>query len=196
MQSVTEQPSHVRLDSASVKILAHPLRSRLVGALRNGGPATATALAGVLGTNSGATSYHLRKLEEVGLVVDTGEGDGKRRVWAASADFTVFDPSDFEGDDDAEAAFGWLERDWLQHFTDKFARWLDLRPAWPRAWGDAAGMGDAMVVVTPEQLSAMTAEIDEVIGRYRRVGQGNPEAKRVATYLCHYPVDMEQVPRR
>ena len=111
---MTEQPSHVRLDSASVKILAHPLRSRLVGALRNGGPATATALAGVLGTNSGATSYHLRKLEEVGLVVDTGEGDGKRRVWAASADFTVFDPSDFEGDDDAEAAFGWLERDWLQ----------------------------------------------------------------------------------
>ena len=71
---MTEQPSHVRLDSASVKILAHPLRSRLVGALRNGGPATATALAGVLGTNSGATSYHLRKLEEVGLVVDTGEG--------------------------------------------------------------------------------------------------------------------------
>ena len=177
-------------------MLAHPLRSRLVGALRNGGPSTATALAGVLGTNSGATSYHLRKLAEVGLVVDTGEGDGKRRVWAASADFTVFEPSDFEGDEDAEAAFGWLERDWLRHFADKFGRWLELRPAWPRAWGDAAGMGDTMVVATPEQLTAMTAEIDEVIQRYRRVGQGNPEAKRVAVYVSSYPVDMEQVPRR
>lgn len=189
-------PSHLRLDPASVKALAHPLRSRLVGALRLGGPATATALARRLGTNSGATSYHLRKLAEVGLVVDTGEGDGKRRVWAASADFTVFEPSDFEGDEDAEAAFGWLERDWLRHFADKFGRWLELRPAWPRAWGDAAGMGDTMVVATPEQLTAMTAEIDEVIQRYRRVGQGNPEAKRVAVYVSSYPVDMEQVPRR
>jgi DNA-binding transcriptional ArsR family regulator len=189
-------PSSVRLNQDSVKVLAHPLRSRLVGALRNGGPSTATALAGVLGTNSGATSYHLRKLAEVGLVVDTGEGDGKRRVWAASADFTVFEPSDFEGDEDAEAAFGWLERDWLRHVADKFGRWLELRPAWPRAWGDAAGMGDTMVVATPEQLTAMTAEIDEVIQRYRRVGQGNPEAKRVAVYVSSYPVDMEQVPRR
>ena len=193
---MSDAPSSVRLDQVSVKVLAHPLRSRLVGALRNGGPSTATALAGVLGTNSGATSYHLRKLAEVGLVVDTGEGDGKRRVWAASADFTVFEPSDFEGDEDAEAAFGWLERDWLRHFADKFGRWLELRPAWPRAWGDAAGMGDTMVVATPEQLTAMTAEIDEVIQRYRRVGQGNPEAKRVAVYVSAYPVDMEQVPRR
>lgn len=190
------QPSHIRLDARSVKVLAHPLRSRLVGALRLHGPATATALAGTLGTNSGATSYHLRKLEEVGLVVDTGEGDGKRRVWAASAEFTQFEPSDFEDDDDAEAAFGWLERDWLRHFTEKFGRWLDLRPAWPRAWGDAAGMGDTMVVATPDQLVALTAEVNAVIERHRRVGQGNPEAKRVAVYLTSYPVDMEQVPRR
>ena len=192
---MTEYLSHVRLDTASVKVLAHPLRSRLLNALRLGGPATATALAAQLSTNSGATSYHLRRLEEVGLVVDTGEGAGKRRLWAASADVTQFDPSDFVGDEDAETAFGWLERDWLRHFSEKFGRWLDLRLTWPAAWIDAAGMNDTMVVVTAEQLDAMHAEIDEVVERYRRVGQGNPDAKRVAAYVCFYPVDMDQAPR-
>lgn len=193
---MTDAESHIRLDPASVKVLAHPLRSRLVGALRLGGPATATALARQLGTNSGATSYHLRKLEEVGMVVDTGDGDHKSRVWAASATHTQFEPSDFEGDEDAETAFGWLERDWLKHFTEKFGRWLDVRPSWPRSWGDTAGMNDTMVVVTPEQLGAMHAEIDAVVARYRRVGQGNPDAKRVATYVVFYPVDMDRPPRR
>jgi DNA-binding transcriptional ArsR family regulator len=192
---MTESLSHVRLDAASVKVLAHPLRSRLLGALRLGGPATATTLAAQLSTNSGATSYHLRRLEEVGLVVDTGEGAGKRRLWAASADVTHVDPSEFLGDDDAEAAFGWLERDWLRHFTEKFGRWLDLRLSWPTAWIDAAGMNDTMVLLTSEQLVAMHTEIDEVLERYRRVGQGNPEAKRVAAYVCFYPVDMDQTPR-
>lgn len=192
---MTDSVTHVRLDSTSVKVLAHPLRSRLLGALRLGGPATATALAASLSTNSGATSYHLRKLEAVGLVVDTGEGAGKRRLWAASADVTHVEPSDFQDDEDAETAFGWLERDWLRHFTEKFGRWLDARTSWPSAWTDAAGMNDAMVVVTADQLAAMHLEIDAVIERHRRVGQGNPEAKRVATYLCFYPVDMDQTPR-
>ncbi len=52
-----------------------------------------------------------------------------------------------------------------------------------------------MVLVTAEQLEAMRAEIDEVVERYRRVGQGNPEAKRVATYVCFYPLDIDQTPR-
>ena len=61
----------VWLTPASLRVLAHPLRSRLLGALRRHGPSTATDLATLLGTNSGATSYHLRKLESVGLVQDT-----------------------------------------------------------------------------------------------------------------------------
>ncbi|WP_242653142.1 winged helix-turn-helix domain-containing protein, partial [Intrasporangium flavum] len=65
-------PDNIWLTPESLRVLAHPLRSRLLGALRRGGPATATDLAAALGTNSGATSYHLRKLESVGLVEDTG----------------------------------------------------------------------------------------------------------------------------
>jgi DNA-binding Lrp family transcriptional regulator len=188
--------SSVRLDAGSVRVLAHPLRSRLVGALRLRGPSTATELARELGTNSGATSYHLRRLAAVGLVVDTGTGDAKRRVWAAAAESTQYSPSDFADDEDAATAMGWLERDWLHHFTEKFARWLEVRRDWPARWRDETGMNDYLVVVSSEQLAAMHGEIREVVERYRRAGAGNPEAKRIAAYLSFYPVDMDQVPRR
>src|SRR4051812_49756154 len=61
----------------------HPLRARLLTALRMNGGATATALARELGTNTGATSYHLRKLASVGLVEETEGGRGKERWWRA-----------------------------------------------------------------------------------------------------------------
>ena len=179
-----------RLDATALRVLAHPLRSRLLVRLRTGGPATATELAAVLDTNSGATSYHLRRLEAVGLVTDTGEGEGRRRVWRAVTDAPSFRPSDVEGDEDAETALGWLERDYVRHFAEQAERWLDVAPSWPLAWRDAAGPSDAMVLVTADQLRALTAELGEVIARYRRLGQGNPEAKRVGVYLHALPLDL------
>src|SRR5665811_582446 len=71
----------VHLDRAALAVLAHPLRSRLLAELRVSGPATATTLAAVLHTNTGATSYHLRRLAEADLVVDSGHGRGRQRLW-------------------------------------------------------------------------------------------------------------------
>lgn len=185
----------LRLDASSLKVLAHPLRSRLLSALRRGGPATATDLATSLGTNSGATSYHLRKLESVGLVTDTGDGEGKRRLWRAATESHQFEPSDFAGDEDSETALNWLVRDYTRHFAEQFERWLDVEAAWPIAWRDAAGMNDSYVIATPAQLQEMKTEIDAVIARYRRVGQGNPAARRLAVYSVTYPLDLDRIPR-
>lgn len=184
----------IRLDATSLRVLAHPLRSRLLSQLRIGGPATATGLAATLGTNSGATSYHLRKLESVGLVADTGEGEGKRRLWKAATDFHSYYPSDFEGDEDSETALNWLARDYVRHFSEQAERWVDVSPGWPADWQDACGSSDDMVLLTAPQLSAMRDEIAEVVGRYRRVGQGNPNAKRIAVYLFAYALDLDKAP--
>src|ERR687890_453324 len=97
-----KQFTGIVLDARAVKVLAHPLRSRVLSRLRTAGPATATDLAAALSTNTGATSYHLRKLEAVGLVTDTGEGEGKRRLWRAATESHQWDNSDFVGDEDAE----------------------------------------------------------------------------------------------
>ena len=134
----------IRLDAGSLRVLAHPLRSRLLSRLRIGGPATATSLATDLGTNSGATSYHLRRLESVGLVADTGEGEGKRRLWRAATDFHSYYPSDFEGDEDSETALNWLARDYVRHFSEQAERWVDFTSStagavrrWMHVFGDA-----------------------------------------------------------
>ena len=186
----------LRLDATSLRVLAHPLRSRLLSRLRTGGPATATDLAAALSTNSGATSYHLRKLESVGLVTDTGEGEGKRRLWRASTDSHQFEPSDFAGDEDAETALNWLVRDYTRHFAEQFERWLDVEATWPAAWRDAAGMSDTFIIATPEQVEELKREIDELLARYRRVGQGNPQARRLAVYSVLYPLDLDRAPQQ
>lgn len=192
---VTHGLTGLRLDATSVKVLAHPLRSRLLSALRVGGPATATDLATSLGTNSGATSYHLRKLESVGLVTDTKEGEGKRRLWRATTESHQWEPSDFAGDEDSETALNWLVRDYTRHFSEQFEKWLDVEAAWPVAWRDAVGMSDSYVIATPAQVEAMKEEIYAVIDRYRRVGQGNPAARRLAVYSVTYPLDLDRIPR-
>lgn len=196
MHHVTEHSPDIRLDASALKVLAHPLRSRLLSTLRTRGRATATELAAELQTNSGATSYHLRKLEEIGLVRDTEAGGGRRRIWEPTTERHSYYPSDFADDDDAEAALGWLSRDYVRHLTARHERWIDIQPSWPSDWRDAAGLGDDMVVVTAEQMRSLADEIGELISRYRRVGQGNPSARRVAVFFGAHPIDMGQAPRR
>ncbi len=186
----------IRLDATALRVLAHPLRSRLLSSLRRGGTATATDLAAALGTNSGATSYHLRKLESVGLVADTGEGEGKRRLWRAATDSHQYEPSDFAGDEDSETALTWLVRDYTRHFAEQFERWLDVEATWPAAWRDAAGMSDSFIIATAEQVESLKAEIDALLTKYRHVGQGNPGARRLAVYSVAYPLDLDRAPAR
>jgi predicted ArsR family transcriptional regulator len=184
----------VHLDRRALAMLAHPLRSRLLDELRLSGPSTATTLAAVLHTNSGATSYHLRKLAEVALVVDHdsgGERTGRRRLWSASTDSRPRDegPSGDTDDPDAQAALAWLARDYLHLFNDRAEQWLDTQDRWPAQWREQVGLSDHLVQVTAGQLAALRGDLAAVLERYRRVGAGNPEAKRVSVYLCPLPVD-------
>lgn len=174
--------------SDRLRALAHPLRSRLLAQLRVHGSATATELAAALGTHTGATSYHLRKLADAGLIEDTGSGVGKRRVWAAAA------PQDREIDDtpldeDDLAAEQWLQRDYVAHFAERAGAWIDDAAGWPAAWQEHCGLTDHAVLVTTEQLTALVAELAEVMERYRRAGAGSPGARRVAAYTALLPVD-------
>lgn len=182
-----------RLTPEAVKVLAHPLRSRLLSTLRRGGPATATTLATALSTNSGATSYHLRKLESVGLVADTGEGAGKQRLWRAATSSHSWAPSELSDDEDAATALSWLERDYLRLFSTDFGHWLDVAEAWPSEWQDAAGLGDTRLDLTAEQLVALRADLDQVYERYEAAG-GGPGSRRVTIWRAMFPMDMDEIP--
>ncbi|MGZ8738766.1 MAG: helix-turn-helix domain-containing protein [Nocardioides sp.] len=181
----------LRLDATSLRVLAHPLRSRLLTQLRRHGPATATELADQLTTNTGATSYHLRKLESVGLVTDTGDGAGKRRLWKASTRGHQWSPSDFAGDEEAEASLSWLTRHYESTLAERVDRWAEIGRSWPPEWRDTLGSGDGAVWVTATQARALWAEIESVISRYGDAGVRDEDAIRVQVWTHLLPLHDE-----
>ncbi len=179
----------LHLDARALRVLAHPLRSRLLTALRSAGPATATALARSLGTNSGATSYHLRQLASVGLVGETGQGHGRERWWKASTNAHGWTERDVAGDPEAEAASDWLRRHYLRTFVERYETWLDTGPQHPLEWRAAAESGDALLKLTPAQLDALQADVVALLDRYREIGaEEAPETRPVAFYWHGFPL--------
>jgi DNA-binding transcriptional ArsR family regulator len=169
----------LRLEPKALRVLAHPLRSRLLTQLRMSGPATATALAEALATNTGATSYHLRKLASVGLVTETDDGKGRERWWRASTDAHEWRERDVADDPEAAAASDWLKRHYLRSFIDRYERWLDDADTWPIEWRAAAESGDTTLRGTPEDFASFQRELLYLLDRYRDRSPGSPNARRV-----------------
>ena len=187
--SIDQPPRVVRLDSARLRVLAHPLRSRLLAALRVYGPATSTGLAHRLSTNSGATSYHLRKLAEVGLVEEEKERGARReRWWQAAHDVTSWAETEFLDNPADSAAADWL----LGHHTRTKVRWVDdwlaSRHNWPLEWRNAADSFDFELRLNPRQLSALNHELHDVIDRYRTAeAEPSGDIERVLVLLDSFP---------
>ncbi|MGA5311328.1 helix-turn-helix domain-containing protein [Micromonospora taraxaci] len=186
-------PREVRIDKRQVRVLAHPLRMRLVGALRVKGPATATTLAELLGTNTGATSYHLRQLADVGLVVeDPDRGSGRQRWWQAAHDVTNWDATDFDDDPDARAAIEWIQGDQVRLLAETADRWFATQHEWSPAWRDAFGMSDIFMTIPAARLEELQAEVWQVLERYHREADNadpvHPEARPVQVFLASYPL--------
>ena len=179
----------IRLDAQALRVLAHPLRSRILSELRLHGPATATDLASRLDTNTGATSYHLRTLESVGLVTDNGEGAGRRRVWEPSSRSHEWQPSDFEGDPDAEESLLWLVRHYVAEQQRRAELWFQHEREWPRAWRDSLGYADDGVLVTQAQARQLFDELESLLARYREAGQGDPTARSLLVGTLMVPIE-------
>jgi DNA-binding transcriptional ArsR family regulator len=180
--------SILQLDARAIKVLAHPLRSRLLSTLRAAGPGTATALAGRLGTNTGATSYHLRKLASVGIVEETGGGHGRERPWRAATQSHSFTQRDVAHDPDGEVAADWLRQYYLRSFVDRYSAWLEAHGSWPLEWQEVADASDFLLRLTPTRLAALAAELDELVARYRDPDPDDPDARPVELHVHAFPI--------
>lgn len=184
---------HIQLDNRALRVLAHPLRARLLSELRLHGAANPTALAERLGTNTGATSYHLRKLAEVGLVTETGDGHGKQRFWRAAQDTHGWRDIDIAADPDALAASSWLREHYLGEFVMRAMSWERARSRWPAPWQQAAENSDLILHLNAEQLEQVMAELWAVLLRYREVPSGEG-ARQVQVNLFAMPDEPEVLP--
>jgi hypothetical protein len=182
-------PSVVHLKSSQLRILAHPLRSRLLSALRMWGPNTSTGLAQKLETNTGATSYHLRKLASVGLVEeDTSQGVGRERWWTAAHEVTSWTETDFSDNPDDLAAADWLFRHYVQAKFEWADRWVTTRGDWSNEWRDVANSSDYQLRLSPTELAELNSDLHEVIMKYHTKGDAaSDDAERVAVVVEAFP---------
>jgi hypothetical protein len=156
VDSITPSPE-------DLKALTHPVRVRMLGLLRIDGPATATTLAGRLGLNTGATSYHLRQLAQHGFVVeDTELGNARDRWWRAAHQTTTTDtagPAEPEARDTLDA--------YLQSvvvvMTEGLQRSVEELPLLPEEWRDATTYSDWVVKLTPRKARAVIEMLIEAM---------------------------------
>jgi DNA-binding transcriptional ArsR family regulator len=182
-----DPPQAKRLDSESLKALAHPLRMRLLGLLRRYGADTATGLGRRVGESSGTTSYHLRRLARHGFVEeDAGRGNGRDRWWRAVHRSTVWDATQFDADPGAAEALDVFGHVRLESQSTLVRTWLETRREWPAAWREAAGEDDYVVHLDAEQLAALAADLRATVERYVATPPA-PAAERVSVVLYAIP---------
>ena len=180
----------------ALKALAHPLRARLLSALRTAGPATATELGLRFGESSGATSYHLRQLARYGFVVeDEHQASRRERRWRAAAAMTSWDAADFVGSPAGRAASDALSDLVLLQQGRRAAQWRARRDAWGRAWLSAAGTTDLQARLTPDAVRRLHAEVLALAERLEAQSAGAPDAADVAVFLQAVPIHPEDLDR-
>lgn len=153
------------LDATSIKVMAHPVRIRILGELRKRGPLTATGLGELLGLNSGATSYHLRQLALYRMVVEDEErGNARERWWRAAHRSTRYAPdaTDIDGEDRAAVA-----RALALVFVEYIQRAIDELPQLPAEWMTATTLRDYVFRLTPAEAESLIEDLVVVFSRYR-----------------------------
>lgn len=154
----------VQLDATQLRVLAHPLRARILGSLRTAGPATASMLGERLGESSGQTSYHLRALAKVGLVQELADrGNRRDRWWESAHDMTSWSPEDFLDDPDAAAAADWFVGFTTHTYARRASEWLERRQQASDEWVAAADMSDFALRLTPDGLSELNQKLLAVL---------------------------------
>ncbi|MFI5754443.1 ArsR/SmtB family transcription factor [Streptomyces sp. NPDC051569] len=179
------------LDPRTLRGLAHPLRMRLLAALRHYGPATASQLADRLSESSGATSYHLRQLATYGFVEDDPElGKGRERWWKAAQQGTVVDDSlHFHADPAVRGAMNTFLHELVTMHGQELSTWLGTRQDWPLVWTAKADFSDFTLRLTPDLLAELTQRIHGVIGDYSDLAlpEGTEDAARIRVHLHAFP---------
>jgi DNA-binding transcriptional ArsR family regulator len=183
--------NQIRLDPTTLRGLAHPLRVRILGLLREYGPQTATTLAERLGQSTGATSYHLRQLAAYGFVVDDPSRNvGRERWWRAAHWRTSLDEE--SGVDPADAE-GYL-RAVAAQYHERVDRFLGELAGLPSGWHENWTLSDWRLRLTSQEARRLHEEIFALLGRYRRDAapdeeqpDGPPDTEKVVVQVALLP---------
>jgi predicted ArsR family transcriptional regulator len=171
-------------DAKALRAYAHPVRMKLIMALRSRGPLTATQAGRLLGESSGTCSFHLRQLAKYGLVEEAGGGTGRQKPWQATTMWTEWENT--PGDPEFAAAAGLLSEVTAETYFGQAMRWLEARPGEPAQWQRAAFFGDAWAWMTADELADLERETLAVTSKYferHARPELRPPGARLVAYL-------------
>jgi DNA-binding transcriptional ArsR family regulator len=155
-------------DAPAIRVLAHPARLLAVERLyaAKGSTLTATELAEQVGLTPSAMSYHLRLLERHGVVARAeADGDDRRRPWRAAGSRLVVKREPGQAGA-SRAAVELLTDEMLDRLRGSLQalsqRVDDDVPRWR-----VGGLSPATLRLGPDQAAALTAELEQVLERFR-----------------------------
>jgi DNA-binding MarR family transcriptional regulator len=172
-------------DLSSLKVLANPLRIRILRTLRRAGEATSTTLAKELGVTSGGTSYNLRVLADHGFVEEvTDRSKGRERWWRYTGRGLRF-PRYSEQNEEMRAVFDDLNRQWFEEDLAAMAAFERVRDELG-AWGDALPYSRGEIMVNLEELEQFFYDYLALLERYQQ-GEPSEGARPVYTRFIAFP---------
>ncbi|PZG17012.1 helix-turn-helix domain-containing protein [Nonomuraea aridisoli] len=173
-------------DPRLLKVVAHPLRSRLLGLLRTDGPATASELGRRVGESSGSTSYHLRELFKYGFIEeDADQRDGRERRWRARHRYTSCNSRELSATAEGREAVRVMrlrQADVLARAVQEFDE-----ADWPPEWVEAAGVNDHVHELPPAALAEFAARAEELLAELAARHAGDPGARQVHLWVGGFP---------
>ncbi|WP_405794391.1 helix-turn-helix domain-containing protein [Streptomyces sp. NBC_01506] len=188
-------PEHdITLDAAALRVLAHPMRLVMLNALRERGPSTARRLAKELELDSGAASYHLRRLAAGGLIEEDQErGTRRDRWWRARHQRSHHDPAAV-APDERQGSRAYTNAVVLA-YGDRLRRLAEAVPLFPDDWFDASIFSDYTADLTPDELNEMKRELVGVIDKYRTRGASSAAGTAKRAGAATVSVQLQMFPR-
>ncbi|MDQ1627983.1 MAG: hypothetical protein QOI54_1727, partial [Actinomycetota bacterium] len=178
-------------DPLAMRALAHPLRLRLLRLVRERHPITGAELSGLVGESSASVSYHLSILARHGFIEPDLDAAPSRRYkpWRAAFD-SITTVSDGLGGPLTEtpegALLGAMLTDSRQQQDSYVGRHQDL----PEPWRDVAIFSFSSLLLLPEEVDQVAAEVRAVLDRFDRshgAGREPEGAGRVSVSFVAVP---------
>ncbi|SDM49424.1 winged helix-turn-helix domain-containing protein [Allokutzneria albata] len=171
-------------DPDVLKGLAQPLRRQLYRLLCQLGPATAGALAKRTESDPGLVSYHLRELGRTGYIEEAPElaRDRRERWWRAVPGSTSWSHLDFT-DPESRAIADTVKAQMVADQLERLRTYERERDSWPVEWVEAATSTEGGLRLTPDELRAMSEELQEVLIRWSHVGKGGVDDGREHVFM-------------
>jgi DNA-binding transcriptional ArsR family regulator len=162
-----------------LKALTHPLRRQIFRLLSQFGPATVTRLGEHTGADPGQISFHLRELAKRGFIEEAPElaRDRRERWWRAREGSWSWSSLDFAGDPAGQAIADAAYRLTVSDEFERLRAYESRRDSFGADWIAAANTTTTQLRLTPAELRALAAELNEVMRRWGNVGRRDPAVR-------------------